>query len=151
MIEQRPLDHPDAVRLTTDSIAEIDSRYGGKPGSGAPPRVEEFAPPEGVFLVAYVDGEAVGCGGLCRLHELTAEVRRMYVRPAQRGRGLSKLVLAELESFARAAGYRELQLETGNAQTEALGLYRRAGYREIPCYGPYVDDPRSICFSKTIV
>jgi putative acetyltransferase len=150
VIEQRPLDHPDAVRLTTDAIAEIDRRHEGIPGSGAPPRPEEFEPPDGVFLVIYLDGEAVACGGVCRLDELTAEIRRMYVRPEQRGRGLSKVVLGELETFARSAGYRAIQLETGNKQTEALGLYRSVGYREVPCYGPYVDDPKSVCFSKAL-
>jgi GNAT superfamily N-acetyltransferase len=150
VIERRRLDHSDAVRLMRDSIAEIDLRHDGVPGSGAPPRPEEFEPPHGVFLVVYLDGQAVACGGLCRLDDVTGEVRRMYVRPAHRGRGLSKVVLAELEAFARDAGYRELKLETGNKQTEALGLYRSAGYTEVPCYGPYVDDPKSVCFGKTL-
>jgi GNAT superfamily N-acetyltransferase len=150
VIERRRLDDSDAVRLTGASISEIDRRHGGDPGSGAPPRPEEFEPPDGVFLVVCVDGEAVGCGGLCRLDGETAEVRRMYVAPERRGLGLSKTVLAELEAFAREAGYCEIKLETGNKQAEALGLYRSAGYREIPCYGPYVDDPKSVCFAKTL-
>jgi GNAT superfamily N-acetyltransferase len=150
VIERRRLDDPEAVRLMRASIAEIDERHGGDPGSGAPPRVEEFEPPDGVFLVVYADGEAVACGGLCRLDRETAEVRRMYVAPQRRGLGLAKAVLAELESFAREAGYREIKLETGNKQAEALGLYRGGGYAEIPCYGPYVDDPKSVCFGKTL-
>lgn len=72
----------------------------------------------------------------------------MFVTPAHRGRGIGQQVLAALESRARELGYSILRLETGNGQPEAIRLYTSVGYREIPCFGEYVDDPLSICFEK---
>ncbi len=70
----------------------------------------------------------------------------MYVVPEARGRGLAKALLAWLLEAAREAGYRRVRLETGNRQTEALGLYQSAGFTPIPCWGPYAVDPKSRCF-----
>ena len=92
----------------------------------------------------------VACGGVCRYDAVTAEIRRMYVRPAHRGAGLSRLVLAALEDEARALGYTCVRLETGVHQHEALALYRSSGFAEIPRYGPYVDDELSVCFEKLL-
>ncbi len=97
-----------------------------------------------------MDGGAVACGGMCRYDETTAEIRRMYVAPAARGRGLSRVVLARLEEEARRLGYSAVRLETGDRQPEAISLYRSAGYEPIPRYGPYVDDERSICLEKRL-
>jgi GNAT superfamily N-acetyltransferase len=74
----------------------------------------------------------------------------MYVAPAARGRGLSRLVLAALEDEARELGYSFLRLETGDRQPEAIKLYASAGYEPIARYGPFVDDPRSVCFEKRL-
>lgn len=74
----------------------------------------------------------------------------MYVTPERRGAGLSRRVLAALEEEARGFGYRRIRLETGVHQHEALGLYRSAGFGEIPCFGPYVDDELSVCFEKPL-
>ena len=73
------------VALTTASIAEMDARHGGDPGSGAPPRAEDFLPPAGAFLLARLDGRPSGCGGFSRFDDATAELRRMYVVPEARG------------------------------------------------------------------
>lgn len=140
------LDDPTVVALTTAALAEIDAHYEGQPGSGAPPRADEFVPPAGVFLIAHVDDMPAGCGGLCRLEADTAEIRRMYVLPALRGRGVGRAILERLVGEARALGYRRVRLETGNRQTEAMRLYERAGFRRGDCWGPYVDDPRSRCY-----
>ena len=139
-----------AQELVRASLAEIDSHYGGRPGSGAKPEPAEFEPPQGAFFVGYVKGQPVACGGLARYDDATGEVRRMYVSPDARGQGLSRLVLAALEDQARSLGYKAIRLETGNRQTEALGLYSSAGYEPIPKYGPYVDDERSVCLEKRL-
>ena len=145
-IETIALDHPDTIALTTASVAEINGRYGGRPGSGPKPRAEEFQAPDGTFLLARLDGKAVGCGGISRLDATTAEVRRMYVAPEARGQGISRAVLGDLLQHARDLGYRTVRLETGTRQTEAVGLYLGAGFQRIPCWGPFVDDPISLCF-----
>ena len=131
-------------------MAEIAGHYGGRGGSGAEPDPTEFETPDGAFVVGYEQGRPVACGGVARYDDATGEVRRMYVSPDERGRGLSRLVLAALEEEARALGYTAIRLETGNRQVEALGLYRSAGYEPIPRYGPYVDDERSVCFEKRL-
>jgi putative acetyltransferase len=147
----RPEPYGSAVtRPLTDALAdELRERY-GEDGAGGEPEPAAFAAPGGHFVVAYDDGRAVACGGLARYGEREGEIRRMYVAPEARGRGLGKGVLAALEDAARALGYEALRLETGDLQPEAIGLYERAGYGRIPCYGPYVDDPHSICFGKQL-
>ena len=140
------LDDPDVVALTAASISEMNKRHGGDPGSGPPPRAEDFLPPGGAFLLARLDGRPAGCGGFSRFDETAAELRRMYVTPEARGRGVAKALLAWLLHDARKAGYRRVRLETGNRQEEALGLYRSAGFSPIPCWGPYATDPKSRCF-----
>ncbi len=140
------LDDPTVRPLTEASVAELNSHYGGRPGSGAKPRPEEFVAPDGIFLVAELDGEAIGCGGLARFDETTAEIRRMYVIPHVRGRGISRAILAQLLAAGRELGYARARLETGYAQREAIGLYESAGFEPIPCWGPYITDERSRCY-----
>jgi GNAT superfamily N-acetyltransferase len=112
------------------------------------PSPEYFQPPDGTFLVAFEDGAPIACGGVGRLDETTGELRRMYVLPAHRGRGLGRAILEELENAARTLGYTRMRLETGNEAPEALGLYTSSGYEPIPCWGPFASDPKSRCFEK---
>jgi GNAT superfamily N-acetyltransferase len=144
------LDDPTVTAFTAASISEMDERHGGDPGSGAPPRTEDFLPPEGAFLLARLDGQPSGCGGFSRFDDTTAEIRRMYVVPEARGRDVGKALVTWLLEAARDAGYSRVRLETGNRQNEALGLYRSAGFSRIPCWGPYADDPKSRCFELDI-
>ena len=140
----------EAARALTDPLAtELLERH-GRPGSGSEPPASDFDPPEGAFLVGSVDGSDVACGGVCRFDGETAEIRRMYVTPEHRGTGLSRRMLRALEEEARDFGYRRIRLETGVRQHEALGLYRSAGFEEIPRFGPYVDDELSVCFEKPL-
>lgn len=145
MLSETRFDDPTAQALTVASVAEMAGRYGGRPGSGAPPRAEELAPPDGTFLLATRDGRAVGCGGLSRYDDTTAEIRRMYTVPDARGSGVARAILAALLERARELGYARVRLETGSGQPEALGLYRSSGFEEIPCWGPYANDERSVC------
>ncbi len=131
-------ERPDAEPGRTLLAAYADSiagRYPGwDPGQGPTADPREISPPGGRFLVAYLRGEPVGCGALKRLDSETAEVKRVYVAPAARGRGLARRLLEALEDAARDAGYTRVRLDTGARLTEAQALFRSAGYREIPDY-----------------
>jgi GNAT superfamily N-acetyltransferase len=140
-----------AARALASALeTELLGRYAGVGGAGGEPPAADFEPPDGTFLVGYVDGAAVACGGVCRYDERTAEVRRMYVASGARGRGLARRMLAALEQEARGLGCTAVRLETGEQQPEAIGLYSATGYGRIPRYGPYVDDERSVCFEKRL-
>ncbi|MGH4013524.1 MAG: GNAT family N-acetyltransferase [Pseudonocardiaceae bacterium] len=148
------LDHPDAQCLIAGVQQEYVHRYGGE--DDTPIDVSEFAAPRGTFVVGYRHGVAVACGGWrCReagpeFAAGDAEIKRMYVVPAQRGRGLSRVLLAELERRAVAAGRRRLVLETGTRQPEAIGLYVSSGYTAIPRFGKHRCAPASRCFAKLL-
>jgi DNA-binding MarR family transcriptional regulator/GNAT superfamily N-acetyltransferase len=103
-----------------------------------PATAEEMSSPRGVFLVARLHGEPVGCGGLKRYEDAPPDIKRMWVAPSLRGLGLGRRLLRELESQARAAGARSVRLETNRALTEAIALYRSSGYVEVP---PFNDEP----------
>lgn len=105
----------------------------------------------GAFLVVYLEGTAVGCGALRLLNAGTAELKRMYVSPPARGKGLGRRLVAALEAEARALGVRQLVLETGVRQAAALALYRATGFRPIPLYGEYCLSPEtSVCLGKEL-
>jgi GNAT superfamily N-acetyltransferase len=111
----------------------------------------EVAEGRGAFLVVYLDGAPVGCGALRVLDAETAELKRMYVRPEERGRGLGRRLVAALEAEARAIGVRRLVLETGIRQAAALALYRATGFEPIPLYGEYRSSPEtSVCLGKEV-
>lgn len=101
-------------------------------------------------VVAYEDGAPVGCGAIKHYSEDTMEVKRMYVPPEHRGRGIASKVLKELESWARALRYKKCILETGEKQPEAIALYHRNQYGVIPNFGQYADVPTSVCFEKLL-
>lgn len=112
---------------------------------------EETARGRGAFLVVYRGDVPVGCGAVRLLDAETGELKRMYVSPAERGRGLGRLLVVELEAEARALGARRLVLETGTRQQAALALYHAAGFRRIPLYGEYLLSPdTSICLGKEL-
>jgi putative acetyltransferase len=102
------------------------------------------------FLVARLDGAAVGCGALIVGADGEAEIKRMFIAPQARGTGLGRRILEALEGAGRAEGMRVIRLETGVRQPEALGLYRRLGYRERGPFGSYKPDPLSTFFEKWI-
>ena len=146
-----PFDSPDVQALATAQQEEMRGLYEGEADIGPAREASMFVPPDGVFLVVRDDdGAAVACGGLARFDAERAELKRMYVVPAARGRGLGRRVLVELEAAARDLGYRGIVLETGDLQPEALGLYRSAGYERIPCYPPYDSRALSLCFEKRL-
>jgi putative acetyltransferase len=111
---------------------------------------DEVADGQGAFLVASRDGTPVGCGAVRRIDPRTGELKRMYVRPEQRGRGIGRALLLALEAEARTLGLTRLVLETGVRQAEAVVLYRRAGFSVIPPFGEYVESPLSLCMAKEL-
>ncbi len=151
-----PYDHPDSVRLTTEVQAFYRERYGDEDATPMDPA--PFAAPQGFFVVGYVEGLAVACGGwrprvagACPgLRDGDAEIKRMYVSAAHRGRGYARAVLAEIERTALTAGRRRMILETGTKQPEAIGLYLATGYGPVPKFGVYRDEPDSRCYAKLL-
>jgi GNAT superfamily N-acetyltransferase len=134
-IIREPFDGPAARQLVSAFEAEVTTLYPSwSPFVGPTAEPQEFRPPTGCFVVAYEGDRPVGCGGLKRLNQQTGEVKRMYVAPEARSKGLARRLLLRLEAEARQAGYRFVRLDTGNRPPEALALYRSAGYREIPDY-----------------
>lgn len=149
-IASEPFDSADALRLVGALDAHLASRYPPDQRFGPNLRPEHLASGLGSFVVARLDGMAVGCGAIRRLDEGTVEVKRMYVEPEVRGRGVAKQVLDRLEGDARVMGVNRLVLETGIHQAEAIGLYRRAGFTPVDCWGEYADSPTSVCFEKWV-
>lgn len=101
-------------------------------------------------LLAYDEGEAVGCGSVHAFDDKSMEVKRMYVKPKARGQGIASQVLKELENWTRELGFERSVLETGREFKEAVNLYTKWGYRLIPNYGPYIGIENSICFEKIL-
>lgn len=101
-------------------------------------------------MVAYADDEPVGCGAFKEYAPDSVEIKRMFVQPAHRQRGVARAVLAELESWAAELGYANCVLETGKRQPEAIALYQRSGYAFTPNYGQYIGIDNSVCLRKTL-
>ena len=146
-----PYRSPEAVRLVRAALADLAQRYGGE-GDATPVDPAQFAPPSGVFLVAWLDGRPVGCGGWRTSpgDPDAAEVKRMYTEPGARGRGVARAVLGALEEAARAAGRKRMILETGTRQPEAIALYLAAGYGRIPDFGHYQGEPGVRSFGRDL-
>jgi GNAT superfamily N-acetyltransferase len=142
------------VRLSDPAVAPLlaglDDEYRSRYGSNDElrrARVEEFDPPDGMFVV-LLNGQVTAAGGGFRAHaQHVCEVKRMWTDPAYRRQGLAVRVLEALEEAATDAGYRRLLLETGPSQPEAAALYQRRGYTRIPPYGPY---PQALAFAADL-
>jgi len=101
-------------------------------------------------VVAYENERAIGCGAFKPFEGATAEIKRMFVREKERGRGVAGRILAELETWAKELGYSECVLETGIKQPEAIALYRKSGYEITSSYGQYLDVANSVCLKKSL-
>lgn len=147
-IEPLAYDHPAAAGLIADVQRYYVELYGGQDES--PVDAEEFAPPRGLFLVGRLGEGPVVCGGWRLVTPELAEIKRMYVAPTHRRRGLSRVLLAALEDSARAAGARRLCLQTGILQVEAVELYRSSGWEPIEKFGIYAAEPSCLCFGRAL-
>lgn len=147
--------HPDAAKLAAEVQQEYVRRYGDIDQTSM--HEDHFDPPGGLFLVGYLDGEPVACGGWRAkeadadgLRDGDAELKRMYVVERARGRGLARVLLRRLEATARAAGRTRLVLETGTEQPEAIALYASEGYVPITKFGFYKHSEQSVCMGKPL-
>jgi DNA-binding MarR family transcriptional regulator/GNAT superfamily N-acetyltransferase len=145
LVEFRHVDaaHPDAQRCLHAYYAELNRRSerGFDPSAGATAHPHEVRPPHGDFLVLYLHGEAVGCGGV-KFHPGEAtEIKRMWLDDRVRGMGLGRRLLAELEALAVGSGATLAHIETNACLTEAIAMYRRSGYVEVPAFNdePFAD------------
>lgn len=132
-------EHPDAQYCLQEYVAELNrrSQRGFDPSVGATALPHEVRPPAGEFFVAYLHGEAVGCGAVKHHEDAPAEIKRMWIAPRARGLGLGRQLLERLETCARARGARVAHIETSAVLVEALSLYRSTGWAEVP---PFNDE-----------
>lgn len=140
----------DAARLIAELSTELARRYDFADDGSGHFRPEDVTIPRSVFLIGRLNGRAVACGAVRPFEGDVGEVKRMYVEPAARGRGLANWLLAALEDVARNMGYVALRLETADRQPEAIRLYESAEYHRIERFGPYVGSERSVCFEKRL-
>ncbi|MGD0742370.1 MAG: GNAT family N-acetyltransferase [Acidimicrobiales bacterium] len=149
-IRREDLSDPVARELIAALNAEIRRRYPNPLDWHFDLTTEDVDPGRGAFVVATAGNADVACGAVRLIGEGIAELKRMFVIPAFRKRGIGSAVLAFLESEARAIGAARIVLETGIRSPEGLALYRRAGYEEIEKYGPYVYSEVSVCMGKDL-
>jgi GNAT superfamily N-acetyltransferase len=129
-----------AMRVELNDVYETFSRLDNPPLSPL-----ELCAPGGAYVVGYAGTEAVAGGGVRRLSDGVGEIKRMYVRPDARSRGIARALLAALEDAARTLGYEAVRLDTGPKQVHALSLYRSAGYVDVPAYN---DNPFAIFWGE---
>ena len=154
-IRRLPFLHGDVQQLVTEVQAEYVTRYGGP--DEAPIDATMFDAPTGAFFVGYLDEVPVAMGGWRMRADVvrlgggpSAEIKRMYVAPGGRRRGLARTMLAHLEDTARAAGAAVMILETGIEQPEAIALYESSGYEPVEKFGHYAWSPKSRCYGKRL-
>ncbi len=147
---EEPLGSRSAQELIGGFVDEIRRLYPTwTPQSGPSAEPSDFEPPGGSFVVLYVKDEPVACGGLKRLDDDAAEIKRLFVRPNVRRLGLGRRVIDDLERIARDRGYRVVRLDTGAGQPQAVRLFEAAGYTRI---GDYNGNPfASFWFEKVPV
>lgn len=148
-IRRATLASPDGTRLITALNAELTATFPEPGATHFSLSDAQVVGANGAFLIAYLDDTAVGCGAVRRLDETTAEIKRMYVDPAVRGKGIGRALVAALEREARLIGATRMVLETGTRLAPAVKLYEAMGYARIPLYGEYLSSPdTSLCFGK---
>ena len=147
ILPERP-DSDDARALILELEGHLAQHYAAESRHGY--SVDKLIVEGVAFFVLRQSVTPAGCGGIQLFGTEYGELKRMYVRPAFRGRGYGRLMLDHLANFARSRGVGLLRLETGIHQAAAIALYERAGFRRIPPFGPYTDDPVSRCYEMRI-
>ena len=139
---------PDATALIAELDAHLEPLYPreSRHGFSVPKLIADSV----AFFVIRDDSAAVGCGGIKLFGTEYGEIKRMWVRPPYRGSGFGKLMLDHLADYAKSHGVGVLRLETGIHQHAAIRLYEQVGFRRIPPFGPYTDDPVSRCYEKRV-
>ena len=142
-------DSADAVQL----IGELDAHLMAHPYPAQSRHafsVDKLLREGVVFFISHYEGQLAGCGGIKLFGGEYGEVKRMYVRPAFRGKGLGKAMLNRLAEYARSKGVDLLRLETGIYEVEAIGLYERFGFQRRGPFGDYVEDPNTVYLERRI-
>jgi putative acetyltransferase len=139
--------NPDFIALVNQLDAELAQRDGTDHSFYA-----QFNKVDTIkhVVVAYENGLPVSCGAIKEYDKDTMEVKRMFTLPESRGKGMATAVLQELEKWAAELSYQKCVLETGKKQPEAIAVYKKNGYRQIPNYGQYAGIENSVCFEKEI-
>ena len=148
VIEPEHPAHPDATALIAELDAHLTPLYARESRHGF--SVDKLIADGVAFFVIREDGVPVGCGGIKLFGTEFGEIKRMWVRPEARGRGHAKRMLDHLAAYAKQHGIDVLRLETGIHQHAAIKLYEQAGFRRIPPFPPYREDPVSLCYEKRI-
>jgi GNAT superfamily N-acetyltransferase len=143
------MDSVDAQALTDEMTREVSALYGSTGGPSTLTR-EMFEPPDGRFLVGYLDEVPVAIAGFRKVHDGLAQAQRVFVAASVRGQGIAAKLMGHLEALAVDAGYQTLRLETGVRQPAAIRLYEGLGYTPIKPFAPYENDPLSRCYAKRI-
>lgn len=144
---ERP-DSADARTLIAELDAHLEPLYPQESRHGY--NVEKLLGQAVFFFLIRDNCTPAGCGGIQVFGTEYGELKRMYVRPQFRGLGFGKLMLGHLADFARSRGVGLLRLETGTHQLAAISLYERFGFRRVPPFGEYKDDPVSRCYEKRL-
>jgi len=137
-VGERPPSDPLARACLRVYSHELEQCFGGRFDAGS--AEDHLAPPDGLLMVAVLQGEPVGCGGLVFATGEPPEIKRLWTAPTARGTGLGRRLLLELERRAATAGASSVRLDTNGGLSEALALYRSSDYTEIP---PYNDNPHA--------
>jgi putative acetyltransferase len=142
--DSRNLDFTELVKLLDAGLAEVD----GEDHSF----YSQFNKIDNIryVVMAYENEKPSGCGAIKEFEANTMEIKRMYVKPECRRKGIAMKILSELENWARELSFNRCILETGKRQAEAIGLYKKTGYRSIPNYGQYAGVENSVCFEKDL-
>ena len=141
-------DTPDALLLINELQTHLESFYPPESRHGF--SVERLIAEAVAFFVLRADGRPAGCGGIKLVGREYGELKRMFVRPEFRGAGFGEMLVEHLAAHALAHGVTLLRLETGIHQQAAIRLYERLGFRRIPPFGPYTNDPVSLCYEKRL-
>jgi len=145
---ERP-DTPDAISLIAELEAHLEPLYPSASRHGF--SVDKLLAEAVAFFLLRADGTPAACGGIKLVGLDYGEIKRMYVRPPFRGLGFGKLMIDHLAAYALAHDVALLRLETGIHQRAAINLYERMGFRRIPPFGPYREDPLSLCYEKWLI
>ena len=139
--------HPDFCQLVKLLDEELWARYNDVQAQyDKHNKVDNNA----TVVIAYEKDQPVGCACLKQFDSDTIEVKRMFVKPQHRGKGIAYAILHELERWSAALSFKKIILETGDKQPEAIGLYKKSGYTLIENYGPYIGMSTSVCLGKAL-
>lgn len=101
-------------------------------------------------VIVHVENKAIGCGAFKKYDEISAEIKRMFINPEFRGKGIASKILEELEIWAKESGFKKTILETSIEMKDAVRLYQKSGYKRIPNFGQYAEVENSCCFEKKL-